>query len=238
MTFIIINGVWLVVTGWVANDAKRRNRHWFGWAALVWFTSVVGLIIWLIVRRRSPVVGESPGIGRSLVLGAAASVPLLLLSVALTALTVMFVFQVGRNLGHAMEPTLDDQDRLIINKLGYQLGDAQVGDVVMLRYPLDPTKLFAKRVIAREGDTVRIVDGRVTVNDVPIKDAYVPDQFRSHDDWGPAVVPQGYFFVLGDHRNNSSDSRHWGYVPKGYILGKIVARFGGQSGWAMIQPGG
>jgi signal peptidase I len=238
MSAIIVSAVWLVVTGWVANDAKRRNRHWFGWAALVWFTSVVGLIIWLIVRRRSVFVGDRPGLRRALVLGAAASVPLLLLSLALTTLTVTFLFQVARNLGHAMEPTLDDQEQLVVNKLGYRLGDAQLDDIVMLRYPLDPTRLFVKRVIAREGDTVHIVDGRVTVNDVPVKDAYVPDQFRSHDDWGPAVVPQGSFFVLGDHRNNSSDSRHWGYVPKGYILGKIVARFGGPRGWALIQHNG
>mgnify|MGYP003694804123 CR=1 FL=1 len=69
-------------------------------------------------------------------------------------------------------------------------------------------------MIAEEGDTVRIVDGRVYVNDIPLQDDYVPSEFRSHDDWGPQVIPEGYYFVMGDHRNNSSDSRHWGMVPK------------------------
>ena len=86
-------------------------------------------------------------------------------------------------------------------------------------------KDFVKRVIAREGDTVRIVDGRVYVNDVPLHDDYVPAEFRSHDDWGPQVIQQGYYFVMGDHRNNSSDSRHWGPVPKKYIVGKVKVRW-------------
>ena len=84
---------------------------------------------------------------------------------------------------------------------------------------------LGERVIAKEGDTVRIVDGHVYVNDVPLHDDYVPEEFRSHDDWGPTVVQQGYYFVMGDHRNNSSDSRHWGLVPKKYIVGKVKVRW-------------
>ena len=99
------------------------------------------------------------------------------------------------------------------------------GDIVMLYYPLNPDKSFVKRVIAEEGDTVRIVDGRVYVNDVPMDDRFVAPEFRSHDDFGPTVVPEGYYFVMGDHRNNSSDSRHWGMVPKRYIVGKVKVRW-------------
>ena len=80
-------------------------------------------------------------------------------------------------------------------------------------------------VIAEEGDQVRVVDGRVYRNDVPMDDAFVPVEYRSHDDWGPQVVPEGYYFVMGDHRNNSSDSRHWGFVPKKYIIGKVQLRW-------------
>ncbi|MDH4064331.1 MAG: signal peptidase I, partial [Acidobacteriota bacterium] len=63
------------------------------------------------------------------------------------------------------------------------------------------------------------------VNDVPIPDSQVPPEYRSHDDWGPQVIPEGYYFVMGDHRNNSSDSRHWGFVPKKYIIGKVQLRW-------------
>jgi signal peptidase I len=140
-------------------------------------------------------------------------------------LIVTFGFQVARVDGLSMAPTLEDRDRLIVNKLVYELGDPRPGDIVMLYYPLNPEKMFVKRVIAKEGDTVRIVDGRVYVNDIPLADDYVPAEFRSHDDWGPEVIKQGYYFVLGDHRNNSSDSRHWGQVPKKYIVGKVKVRW-------------
>ena len=140
-------------------------------------------------------------------------------------LIVTFGFQVARVEGQSMAPTLADQDRLIVNKLAYRIGEPQVGDIVMLYYPLDPKKSFVKRVIAEEGDQIRIVDGRVYRNDVAIHDEYVPAEYRGNDDYGPQVVPQGYYFVMGDHRNNSSDSRHWGFVPKKYIIGKVQLRW-------------
>ena len=140
-------------------------------------------------------------------------------------LIVTFGFQVARVEGMSMAPTLQDQDRLIVNKLAYRLGDPQVGDIVMLYYPLKPDKSFVKRIIAEEGDQLRIVDGRVFRNEVPLDDSFVPPEYRSHDDWGPEVVPEGYYFVMGDHRNNSSDSRHWRYVPKKYIIGKVQLRW-------------
>jgi signal peptidase I len=140
-------------------------------------------------------------------------------------LIVTFGFQVARVDGLSMAPTLEDHDRLIVNKLVYELGDPRPGDIVMLYYPLNPETMFVKRVIAKEGDVVRIVDGHVYVNDIPLHDDYVPEQFRSHDDWGPTVIQQGYYFVMGDHRNNSSDSRHWGQVPKKYIVGKVKVRW-------------
>ena len=140
-------------------------------------------------------------------------------------LIVTFGFQVARVEGQSMAPTLADQDRLIVNKLAYRIGEPHVGDIVMLYYPLNPNKSFVKRVIAEEGDQVRVVDGRVYRNDVPMDDTFVPSEYRSHDDWGPQVVPEGYYFVMGDHRNNSSDSRHWGFVPKKYIIGKVQLRW-------------
>jgi signal peptidase I len=140
-------------------------------------------------------------------------------------LIVTFGVQVARVEGQSMAPTLADQDRLIVNKFAYQIGEPRRGDIVMLYYPLNPLKSFVKRVIAEEGDVVRIVDGHVYVNDIPLKEDYVPAEYRSHDDWGPQVVQEGYYFVMGDHRNNSSDSRHWGFVPKRYIIGKVQLRW-------------
>jgi signal peptidase I len=141
-------------------------------------------------------------------------------------LIVTFGFQVARVEGQSMAPTLADQDRLIVNKAAYRFfEEPQIGDIVMLYYPLNPEKSFVKRVIAKEGDQVRIVDGRVYRNDVLINDEYVPAEYRSHDDWGPEIVPEGQYFVMGDHRNNSSDSRHWKWVPKKYIIGKVQLRW-------------
>jgi signal peptidase I len=130
-------------------------------------------------------------------------------------LIVTFGFQVARVEGQSMAPTLQDQDRLIVNKLAYRIGEPRRGDIVMLYYPPVPEKSFVKRVIAEEGDTVRIVDGRVYVNEVPLQDDYVKADFRSHDDWGPQLI----------HRNNSSDSRAWGNVPKKYIIGRVQVRW-------------
>ena len=140
-------------------------------------------------------------------------------------LIVTFGFQVARVEGQSMAHTLEDQDRLIVNKLLYRISDPRRGDIVMLYYPLNPDKSYVKRGIAEEGDSVRIVDGRVYVNDIPLQDDYVASDYRSHDDWGPQIIPEGYYFVMGDHRNNSSDSRHWGMVPKRYIIGKVQLRW-------------
>lgn len=140
-------------------------------------------------------------------------------------LIVTFLFQVARVEGQSMAPTLQNQDRLIINKLAYQMGSPRRGDIVMLYYPADPEKSFVKRVIAEAGDTVRISDGIVFLNSVPLQDSYVPADYRGHDDWGPEVIPEGYYFVMGDHRNDSSDSRQWGMVPKRYIVGRVQLRW-------------
>jgi signal peptidase I len=140
-------------------------------------------------------------------------------------LIVTFGFQVARVEGLSMAPTLADQDRLIVNKFIYRISAPRKGDIVMLYYPVNPDKSFVKRVIAEEGDQVRLVDGKVFVNDVPMPDEFVIPEYQSHDDFGPTVIPEGYYFVMGDHRNNSSDSRHWGMVPKKYIIGRVQLRW-------------
>ena len=154
-----------------------------------------------------------------------ATVQTLLSAAVYATLIVTFGFQVARVDGLSMEPTLEDRDRLIVSKLVYELGDPRPGDIVMLYYPPNPEKMFVKRVIAKEGDTVHIISGRIYINDNPVADDYLTDEWRSHDDYGPEVVQPGYYFVMGDNRNNSSDSRSWGPVPKKYIVGKVKFRW-------------
>jgi signal peptidase I len=154
-----------------------------------------------------------------------ATVQTLLSAAVYATLIVTFGFQVARVDGLSMEPTLEDRDRLIVSKLVYELGDPRPGDIVMLYYPPNPDKMFVKRVIAKEGDTVQIISGRIYINSNQVTDDYLTDEWRSHDDWGPEVIQQGYYFVMGDNRNNSSDSRSWGSVPKKYIVGKVKFRW-------------
>ena len=124
-----------------------------------------------------------------------------------------------------MSPTLENDDRLIVNKLIYRLTVPQPDDIVMLYYPVNPDKSFVKRVIAKEGDVVRIVDGKVYVNNEAREDVFVPPTYRSHEDFSSQTIKPGYYFVMGDHRNNSSDSREWGEVPRKYIIGKVQLRW-------------
>jgi signal peptidase I len=224
LAFVQLAGlIALLLAIWTALDAARRGQNWFAWSVAVAVTGVA-FVAWLIARRRFPPVERHGGwtSGAGLVAG-------ILFIVALDLLLMptfsTFLFQNARVEGAAMSPTINDKDRLIVDKSAYRRGIPRRGDVVMLYYPLNPDKTFVKRVIAEEGDQIRIVDGHVYTNDVPVNDKQVPAEFRSHDDYGPQVVPQGYYFVMGDHRNNSSDSRHWGFVPRKYIIGKVVYRW-------------
>jgi signal peptidase I len=144
------------------------------------------------------------------------------------ALLVMWVgvsFRLVRMTGDAMAPAYVSGDIVLVSALAYRDTRPRHGDVALLYYPLEPTKLLIDRVVATAGDTVQIFDGHVYVNDAPLADdTYVLTDYRSHDDWGPQVTPEGYDFVIGDHRNASSDSRHWGFVPRRYLWGKVVAR--------------
>lgn len=212
------------LTGWVANDASRRGRGWVAWGAATSIFGVFALVAWLVMRRRFAVLPERPRGSKTVGLYLAA-LSLVLLQVSARTSFTTFLYQVASVEGQAMAPTISDQDRLVVSKWQYQNDDPRVGDIVMLLYPLAPEKSFVKRVIGREGDAVRSVDGKVFLNDVAVDDSYVPPEYRGHDTSGPLIVPQGYYFVMGDHRNNSSDSRHWGFVPAKYILGKVRLRW-------------
>ena len=163
-----------VMAGFAALDAARRGRSWYAWSRIVFFTNVIGLLVWLGARRRSPVTDVPITAGRRAAL-AAAGVPLALFVLLLNATTTAFVVQPALVNGGAMAPTVAAGSRVIVNKLAYRLGRPRRGDVVMLYYPLKPEQTFIKRVIGEEGDSIRIRDGRVFLNDTELReDAYVP----------------------------------------------------------------
>lgn len=141
-------------------------------------------------------------------------------------LIVTFGGQFARVEGRSMDPTLHNQDRLIVNKAAYQFfGEPQRGDIVMLRYPRAPEEFYVKRIVAVAGDTLRIEDGKLFVNGQAQPEAFVPPEYRSHDSFGPVFLQAAHYFVMGDHRNSSSDSRHWGQVPEKYIIGRVELRW-------------
>jgi signal peptidase I len=214
----------VAITAWVAIEAARRQRHWPAWAAFVAVTGWIGVIAWLFVRRRGDRVVSPLGVRRAAGVSVSAFGLVLFMMMGAT-LIVTFFYQVARIEGLAMAPTLVDQDRVVINKWIYRSREPRRDEIVMHYYPVDPDKSFVKRIIGEQGDRIRIVDGKVYRNDVMLDDSFIPTEYRSHDDWGPQVIPQGYYFVMGDHRNNSSDSRHWGPVPRRYIVGKVQLRW-------------
>jgi len=120
--------------------------------------------------------------------------------------------------GSSMEATLHDGERLLVNKLAYRFGEPKQGDIIVFRYPKDPSRDFIKRVIAVPGDTVEISEGQVLLNGAPLDEPYV--RHFSYDSMGPLQVDEGEVFVLGDNRTNSDDSRFFGTVPLPNIKGR------------------
>ena len=148
----------------------------------------------------------------------------LTLSVVIAAMVILFLYQPVKVEGTSMMPALVDQERIFINKFIYRLGigDIQRGDLVVFWFPGDPSKSYIKRVIGIPGDRVEIENGSVSVNGQRLQEDYVPEEYRDHVSILPRTVPEDQFFVLGDHRSSSHDSRSWGPVPRRYIYGKAV----------------
>lgn len=138
---------------------------------------------------------------------------------------IAFVAQAFRVQGTSMEPLLLDGERIVVNKFVYRLRPIQRGDVVVFWYPRDPSVSFVKRVVGLPGDLVEMRGGELLLNGRAVKEAYLPASFRDDDNHPPTEVRKGYYFVLGDHRRSSNDSRNWGEVPEKYIYGRAVFRF-------------
>jgi signal peptidase I len=146
----------------------------------------------------------------------------LVISLAISAFIIVFLYQPVKVEGTSMMPSLDDQERIFINKFVYRIEPIQRGDIIVFRYPRDPQKSFIKRVIGVAGDHVRIVDGRVLLNGKTLVEDYVPGAYQDDRSYSEVVVPPGSYFVLGDHRSLSNDSRDFGPVDESYIYGKAV----------------
>lgn len=148
----------------------------------------------------------------------------LLISIVLAVVLIVFIYQPVKVEGTSMMPGLNDQERIFINKYEYKLGAGNIsrGDLVVFQFPLDPRQSYIKRVIGVPGDYVEIDDGTVYVNGHKLNEAYVPGEFRDHLSTARRVVPLEHYFVLGDHRSSSNDSRMWGFVDRREIYGKAV----------------
>ncbi|HKD92509.1 MAG TPA: signal peptidase I [Terriglobales bacterium] len=145
-----------------------------------------------------------------------------LVSLGISAFIIIFVYQPVKVEGTSMMPELADQERIFVNKFVYRLEPISRGDVIVFHYPLDPSKSFIKRVVAVAGDHVRIESGTVYVNGAALDEAYVPEEFRDQRSYPEIEVPSGSYFVLGDHRSLSNDSREFGPVSQDYVSGKAV----------------
>ena len=158
----------------------------------------------------------------------------LALSVLIAVVLIVFIYQPVKVEGTSMMPGLRDQERIFVNKFTYRFGIGSIsrGDTVVFWFPGDPSKSYIKRVIGLPGDLVEIDHGVVIVNGQRLTEDYVLAEYRDHQSSPPDRLRQDEYFVLGDHRNSSNDSRAWGTVPRRNIYGKAVFVY-----WPLDQMG-
>jgi signal peptidase I len=157
-------------------------------------------------------------------------------TVVLTLVIFFLVRTVMQNYridGISMEPNFQNGQFLIINKLSYKLGQPRRGDVIVFHYPRDPSRDFIKRVIGLPGQTVEVRSGQVIIDGKPIDEPYGPAP--GSYDAPPTLVPPNELFVLGDNRNNSSDSHSWGLLPMDKVIGRAIVSYWPPSEWRIIS---
>jgi signal peptidase I len=143
-------------------------------------------------------------------------------AIGIALVIVVLVYQPLKIQGDSMAPLLSDRELIFINRLVIHFGPVQRGDVIVFSYPLDRTKSYIKRIVALPGETVEIRQGMVYVNGNPLPEPYVPSQYEDLSDFGPVQLPSDSYFVLGDHRNRSNDSRVFGPLARRLIDGRAV----------------
>jgi signal peptidase I len=156
----------------------------------------------------------------------------LVVAIAVAAFIIIFLYQPVKVEGTSMAPGLSNEERIFINKFVYHFESISRGDVVVFHPPFNPETSYIKRVIAVPGDHIRIDDGQVFVNDQPVNEHYVPTKYEDLRSYPETTVPEHAYFVMGDHRNLSRDSRDFGPVDERYIYGKAVFAY-----WPMKSIG-
>ena len=146
----------------------------------------------------------------------------LAVALGLAIVVMIFLYQPVKVEGTSMNPLLSDQERIFINKFVYHFEPIERGDVIVFWYPLDRSKSFIKRVVGLPGETIEIRDGHVYINDHELADQYVPAGYLDGSTYTPHRIPADGYFVMGDHRDSSNDSRVFGPVPRQFIYGKAV----------------
>jgi len=146
----------------------------------------------------------------------------LLIAIGLALVIIVFLYQPVKVEGTSMAPLLSDQERIFINKFVYRFSSIERGDVVVFWYPLDRSKSFIKRVIGLPGDTLEMRQGTLYVNGNVVPEPYVPLRYEDFSNFGPVTVPKESYFVMGDHRISSNDSRVFGAVENKFIYGRAV----------------
>lgn len=148
----------------------------------------------------------------------------ILIAIVAAFLIITFVFETVSVDGHSMNPTLNDGDRLIVEKVSYYFRSPEPGDIVVIKYPANPKEKYIKRVVAVGGDRVKIQGGKLYINDKPKNEPYILEPMI--DDFNEVTVPQNTIFVMGDNRNNSRDSRFSdvGFVSYKMVVGRAVFR--------------
>jgi signal peptidase I len=134
--------------------------------------------------------------------------------------------------GASMEPTLISGEYVIVSRLSYRLGTPQRGDIIVFHFPRDPKEEYIKRVIGLPGDEVEVRTGAVSINGQPLDETYLKAKMDYTGSWR---IPAGQLFVLGDNRNNSSDSHDWGTVPMEYVVGKAILVYWPPPAWGLVD---
>ena len=145
---------------------------------------------------------------------------------------IRFSVQTFRVDGQSMEPGLNSNQYVLVNKLAYLFGGPSRGDVIVFHWPVDPTQDFIKRVIGLPGDTINVTPTQIIVNGVTLKEPYISSPMNAQP--RPFKLGTDEYFVMGDNRPFSSDSRSWGTVPRSYIIGKATVVFWPLSNWEVI----